>query len=171
MTEFAEDVVSIETIHDVSLMLDVEHRDRDPNAYDVRAALMLIEKTRRERANLEITARQIAERYSERVAELLRREEQCRRMIEEWIVRSNAGQKVTFPDAGSAHLSSVRASIVIDADQEMVATVAAEFGCMKETPDIPKLKKVLLDRLAETGEAPPPGFELKEARKTVVVSV
>lgn len=77
------------------------------------------------------------------------------------------GEKVSFPDLGSAYLTSVAARIdVVDKDQ--AEKVAEELGCVRYQPDMKQLKAKVLGMVEQTGEIPP-GLVFVPPRRTVTV--
>lgn len=152
-------------MHDDEVEMSFGEGEEGVPALVGRAELYRIHKAEREIDRLKGILAAITEAYRQRID---RHEDAIAYHRASLVQMLEHGEKVSFPDLGTAYLTTVRARVEVT-DRQMAEKVAEELGCMVAVPDMKALKARVASQVTEgTGEIPP-GFEFVPERKTVTV--
>lgn len=144
--------------------------DLEPEGLDIRderalrSAMLRVAQLQRDAEVTKRRKKMVTETYDQELAQLERQEAMFRDSIETYIKRHNAGEKVRFPDVGTAYLGRVDPKIAITDRDAFEAALGALFT--KPTFDETAAKQHALERAVETGELVP-GTELIQADETL----
>lgn len=135
----------------------------DPGNWDelqVRDALVLLKALDAEAHRLDDLANQIVDRYMARKKKLVERADAIRASVKTYIERFNGGEKLSFPDVGTAYLTTRKAKVSVTDPAELENWMAMEGrdACvvLKEAPmDAKATLELLFDemgwRVADNG--------------------
>lgn len=142
--------------------------DTDPSDLDklgVRDLLIAIQAAEDELAELEELKQQIVGRYESTENRLKQRIEQMRGSVMVWIERMNEGEKVSFPDAGTAFIQTRPPNVRIVNDDmfEEWARMRGHVGVMTS------IALGEARRLHKEGAELPPGTDLSEATSSLSI--
>jgi len=162
-----------------------------PSTWDelrVRDALLELRAMDAERERLADLASQIVARYAEQQARLRERADMIRQSVQNYLTERNGGQKLAFPDVGTAYLTTRKAKAkVVDApalEDWLESSGHGGLVVLKEAPlDGTKTLELMLDEFGwrvmpggeianpDTGEivAEVPGIETEPEGKTLAV--
>lgn len=148
------------------LLSDIGEADYTPTEYDVRRALIGIQRCISERERLGRLLEQISDCYLAEQGRMSANEKTLREFVQTYLDTTGLN-KITFPDVGQAHLRKIAEKVTVE-DRDMAEAVARELGLMKEVLDEAALKKAVLVK-CQQGEEIPPGFTYWPERKGLVV--
>lgn len=131
----------------------------DPNSpLAVRTYLFRVRAAEREIERLTELKKTVTAKYDLRVGKLAEDMEFCRQQIFNFITQINGGQKVSFPDAGTAYLTTVKEKVEIENQQALEEHIkeASAYDQLLKKPalDPTKAKGWALEQVKSTGELP-----------------
>ena len=153
----------------IDALYDEEYHDPDDidqpaETFDlpvIRRFLIRLAQIDRERDEMSSTKAAIVARYDERDRELRAQAEKIRDTVRDWIERFHDGQKVSFPDVGTAFLRKTPEKIRVD-DADLFRRWALAEGLTKSVLDETSAKKLALEHALQSGELVP-GVALEPA--------
>jgi hypothetical protein len=140
----------------------LEGLDEIPGEWELRLALVRLEQLQRDEETMKRRKQMVVATYEQELAGIARQRDELRRSIEGYLV-THGGEKVRFPDVGTAYLTSTDPKIeVVDK-----AAFEAALGDLYTKPvfDMTAAKGYALDRALE-GELVA-GVEFVPAGKTL----
>lgn len=140
--------------------------DRDgPGPLPGRLELIRILKAEREIERLKGILAAITEAYRHRIE---RHEAAISVHRASLVAMLEHGEKINFPDLGTAYLTTVRPRIEVT-DKTVAEKVAEELGCLTQVADMKALKAKVMAQVTDgTGEIPP-GMQFVPERKSVTI--
>ena len=132
----------------------------------VRNVLIRLRQLEREQEQVAKTRAAVVDAYKARENAIEANISDLRMILQSVLERGPHGDKITFPDAGTIHLTTKGGNLVLKSQEEAVSAYGKQFT--RPTVDMTALSQWARKAFTEDGEIPK-GFDVAPKYKTLVV--